>query len=86
MRRKIAKKKRREVLRRATIIKEGWIREGKKRKERCYSVDAQCNGWDIHSIDEDELWAYKGVLSGIEAAEELGQYELWEEKENGKQN
>lgn len=71
MRRKIAKRKRRDILQRATIVKEEWIREpGWRRKDCAYVVEARCCGWKIFSPGYDELEAYKGLLFCIEACEE----------------
>lgn len=65
MRRKIAKRIRREILKHAELIKEGWIKEGQNKKDRCFEVECEYNGWNIYSPDDNELSAYKGALACI---------------------
>lgn len=68
MRRKIAKRVRREILRRGvTIAREGWIYPdgSRSRKDRGFVVVVECNGWKIHSVDDDELGAYKMALDCV---------------------
>lgn len=69
MRHKIAKRCRREILRRgATILKEGWVYGDsglKDRKDRGFEVDLEYNGWKIYSLDDNELWAYKMALDCV---------------------
>ena len=79
MRRKIAKRLRREILRLgATIKEEGWISDedgeyvGKTKlpvgipsTERCFAVKVECNGWKIFSADDDELGVYRVVLDCV---------------------
>lgn len=70
MRHKIAKRIRREILKRAKLVKEGWTKEGKRKKDWCFNVWCECNGWMIFSADDNELPAYKGALACIKFAEE----------------
>ena len=80
MRRKIAKRKRREVLKRARIISEGWEREGcLKRKDCCYYAEIECNGWKICVPEYDELEVWKAALECIEFAEEEP-FEEWKRR------
>lgn len=64
MRRKIAKRKRRELLRRgAKISRECWIKEPWwKRKDIGYNVEFVYNGWKVMSCGDDELMAYRLAL------------------------
>lgn len=72
MRRKIAKRKRREILAKGGVItKEGWL--GPKslpRKENGYEVEVRHNGWRIWAADYDELSSFHGILSAMEVSEE----------------
>ena len=67
MRRKIAKRKRRECIRMgASIQHEGWVKEhGWKRKNIGYSVRATYDGWTYISAGDDELEAYNLLLWGL---------------------
>lgn len=68
MRRKIAKRRRKEILRRgATIVKEGWfyLDGSKKREDRGFEVVVECNGWKIFSADDNELDAYGMALDCV---------------------
>ena len=64
MRRKIAKRKRRELLRYgATILEEGWIREpGWSRKDIGYGINFQYREWNCSCAGRDELEAYQDAL------------------------
>ena len=67
MRHKIAKRKRKWILKHATIISEGWEQEPSgKRKDRYFCVKGECNGWLIASPDYDELEAYKAFARCVE--------------------
>ena len=70
MRRKIAKRIRHEILKRAKIVKERWVKEGKNKKDWFFEVECECNGWLIYSPDDNELSSYKGALACIKFAEE----------------
>lgn len=69
MRRKIAKRKRRELLKRGRIIDEYWTREF-KRKDCFFMVECECNGWKICAAEYDELSAYQAALECVDLAEE----------------
>lgn len=58
MRRKIAKRLRREVLRMGGVISE----EEKGKEERYYTAKVKYNGWTIYGNGEDELEVYRVVL------------------------
>lgn len=73
MRRKISKRKRREILARGGIFRnEGWFYtysiEGKKQRSG-YEAHVQSNGWVILAGGRDELEAYKAVLNEMEWCE-----------------
>ena len=70
MRHKIAKRIRREILKRAEIVKEGWIKGGQNKKDWWFEVKCRYNGWLIYSPDDNELSAYKMALACIKIAEE----------------
>ena len=62
MRRRIAKRKRRECLRNgAIIISEQWNKD-LEYGYKWYNVHLFFNGWDIHAPGKDELDAYQGAL------------------------
>lgn len=67
MRRKIAKRCRREILRAGGVItEEKWIREpGWQRKDCGFGTKVICNGWNICSIGKDELESYKMALDCV---------------------
>ena len=64
MRRKIAKRLRREVLRMGAVIKEERWAEPKNvpRKENGYALRVVYRGWKIFSAGDDELESYRMVL------------------------
>lgn len=72
MRRKIAKRKRREALRRgASISYEQFRREtGWRRKDCGYVVEFLYNGHRCLCLDDDILGAYQGVLEAIDMFDE----------------
>lgn len=72
MRRKIAKRKRREALRRgASIVYERFNQEpGWRRKDCGYAVEFLYNGYRCLSLDDDILSAYQGVLEAIDIFDE----------------
>ena len=88
MRRKIAKRLRRECLRLGgEIVEEGWIAEdgeyvkkmrlkmGVSVKEKAYATKVKYNGWTICSADYDELGAYRVALDCMK----IDCAEPWEE-------
>ena len=72
MRRKIAKRKRKEILQKgAEIVSEYWVREPEgKRKDCCFVVEINYCGWNIHAPECDELAAYKAALECFPSCEE----------------
>lgn len=73
MRRKIAKRLRREILRLgATIEEEEWLGDKKEpRKERGFAVTVKYKGGTICSPDYDELEAYRITLYCIRHWDEI---------------
>ena len=62
MRRKIAKRKRREILAKgAEIVSERWVIDHDP-EEKCFIVEVNYCGWNIHAPERDELAAYNAVL------------------------
>ncbi len=75
MRRKFAKKKRRELLRLgATFGREEYC-EGyqKRRKDRCFLAETFFNGWHISSFGTDELEAYDAALDCVKYFAKTGE-------------
>lgn len=72
MRRKIAKRKRREILRKGgEIVREEWLRAHTgRRKDDGFAVEVNYLGWNCFSADEDELSAYGGILECFPVCEE----------------
>lgn len=75
MRKRMAKRKRREILRRgATILSEGWIKDDNGRnyrgKDRCYEIEVEHCGWNSHSAGRDELESIGGALLCVKLSEE----------------
>lgn len=71
VRRKIAKRYRKKILQSgAEIVDEHWEKDGDSRKDRCYVVEVNYCGWNIHAPEKDELAAYKAVLECFPYCEE----------------
>ena len=72
MRRKIARRKRKEILKKgAEIVSEYWVTEPDwKRKDRGFVVVVNYCGWNIHAPGYDELAAYKSALECFPSCEE----------------
>lgn len=69
MRRKIAKRKRRDILRKgATFTEEKWLYEEKERIG--FSAHSLYFGWEIYGCGRDELEAYKSILDIMPWCEE----------------
>ena len=68
MREKIARRIRRELIRRGVVFgRESFYRpRGEKRKECGMTVRAEINGWKISAIAHDRLEAYKMLLEDLE--------------------
>lgn len=82
MRHKIAKRIRRKILKSAVITEERWINKGNK-KESCFYVEGNCNGWRFCSADDDELSAYRVALRCVQTALEKS-FEQVKEEYDGK--
>ena len=67
MRRKIARRVRKQIIRAgAKIKKEHWVKEpGWKRKDCGYSVDIEYCGWKIFACGFDKLETYRDLLWAI---------------------
>ena len=67
MRKKIAKRLRREAMRKgAVIIYEHYVREpGWKKKDCGYSVTAKYKGWEVLVPERDMLEAYRTLLWAV---------------------
>lgn len=77
MRRKIAKRRRREILRRGAVIDlEYWDYD---ECGKAYIVHASHCGWNIATADRDELSAYQGILACLPVCEEEPRTEEGEE-------
>ena len=72
MRKKIAGRKRRTILKKGgRIVREEWLRAHTgRRKDDGFAVEVNYLGWNIFSADEDELGAYNGVLECCPGCEE----------------
>ena len=71
MRKKIAKHYRREILKRgAEIVREKWIKEGKRKKDWCFALEMNYKGWNIFAPEDNTLWAYKGAYDCLKAVDE----------------
>ena len=84
MRRKIAKRRRRDILALGGVIeKEEWCGENSlPRKERGYAAHVQYKGWRILSVGDDELEVYQSLLDCMKDTKEYPR--IKNEKEDAK--
>ena len=66
MRKKIAKRKRREALRKGAMI----LEEGREPEDNLFFAKVKYMGWKIFSGGEDELEVWNGVLACFPSCEE----------------